>query len=356
MIKNSKHIEIVRSTTKGLSSMSQVSCDAIFDVLSKHFTEVCVTVINNVADLNELVTSQPDLVFLGMEFIPGDPLRGLADPNKIWLSDVFDDHGIAYTGSSRAAYELGRFKPLAKQHVLDTNLNTSTFCVVEQNKPLNKDDVSMNFPLFVKPTNRGGGLGIDSNSVVHNFEQLLSKVHSINNALGTDALIEEYLPGREFSVAILKKEFSEGYLVMPIELVAPPDRSGSRLLSGQIKSANAEQALAVSDPILASKITTLALGAFNALGARDYGRIDIRLDAVGTPHFLEANLIPSLISGYGSFPKACVLNMGLEYEAMIMQIVNLGLARSIDDADETILEPVTTKDIFGVQEVAVRQA
>lgn len=335
--------------------MSQVSCDAIFDALSEYFTEVGVTEINSVADLNGLLASQPDLVFLGMEFIPSDPLLGLADPDKIWLSDVFDDRGIAYTGSSRAAHELGRYKPLAKQRVLDANLKTSTFCVVEQSQLLRGRDIKLNFPLFVKPTNRGGGVGIDSNSVVHNFEQLLSKVRSINTVLGADALIEEYLPGREFSVAILKEEFSEEYLVMPIELVAPLDKSGSRLLSGQIKSANAEQALAVSDPIMKSKIIMLALNVFSALGARDYGRIDIRLDAAGTPHFLEANLIPSLISGYGSFPKACVLNFGLEYEPMIMQIANLGLARNIDET-RAILRPVKTKDIFSSKEVAFGQA
>ncbi len=345
MLKRDKHIEIARSTTTELSSMSQVSCNAIYDVLSKHFTDVGVTIINNLADLNELVTSQPDLVFLGMEFIPSIPLLGLADPNKIWLTDLLDDHGIAYTGSCRTAHQLGRHKPLAKQRVLDTNLDTPTFCVIERNQPLNWDDIPLNFPLFVKPTNRGGGLGIDSNSVVHNFKQLLSKVRSLNTALGSDVLIEEYLPGREFSVAILKKELSEEHLVMPIELIAPPDKYGSRLLSGQIKSANSELVLAVADSDMKSKISKFAVNVFNALDARDYGRIDIRLDAAGTPHFLEANLIPSLISGYGSFPKACVLNSGLEYEPMIMQITDLGMARNKVETEVT-LEPVKNKTDF----------
>jgi D-alanine-D-alanine ligase len=193
--------------------------------------------------------------------------------------------------------------------------------------------------LFVKPTNRGGGVGIDSDSVVHSFEELSSKVRSITTGLRTDALIEEYLPGREFSVAILKDGYSSGFSAMPIELVAPPDKNGSRLLSGEIKASNAEQALEVTDGVVRSKVTELALDVFYALGARDYGRIDIRLDASGRPHFLEANLIPSLISGYGSFPKACVLNIGLEYEPMIMRIANLGLARSAKSIED-VLEPI----------------
>ncbi len=305
--------------------MSEFSGNAVFNVLSKYFTDVCITIINNVDDLERLVDRKPDLVFLGMKFIPTNLQLGTADPNKIWLSDFLDDHNFAYTGSSRIAHELELNKPLSKLHVLQANLKTSAYCVIKQNQSFNRSNITMDYPLFIKPVNRGGGLGIDSNSVAYSFNQLQSKVYSISTSLSSDALIEEYLPGREFSVALLKKEASKEYLVMPIELVAPPDKYGNRLLSGQIKSSNNEQALIVSDESIKSKIVSLAFDVFNVLKARDYGRIDIRLDATGTPHFLEANLIPSLIRGYGSFPKACTMNIGLEYEPMILRIANLGL-------------------------------
>jgi D-alanine-D-alanine ligase len=347
MSKINKHIEIVHSTTKGLSSMSKVSCDSIFTTLSKHFARVGITIVNNLSDLEGLLADSPDLVFLGMEFIPSDSGLGLADPNKIWLSDFLDGNNIAYTGSSQVAHELERNKPLAKQNVLDADLRTSAFCVIEQNQTLDSNDVPLNYPLFIKPTSRGGGQGIDSDSVVHNFEQLSLKVQAITTRLRSDVLVEEYLPGREFSVAILKDEDSAGYLAMPLELVAPPDKNGARLLSGQIKSSNTEVVLVVTDEVIKSKVTALALKVFHALGARDYGRIDIRLDAAGSPHFLEANLIPSLICGYGSFPKACVLNIGMEYEAMIMRIAKLGLAHKINDIEDDLesiemIDPVYT--------------
>jgi D-alanine-D-alanine ligase len=341
MIKSNKHIEIVRPSIKGLGSMSKVSSDAAHTTLAKYYTDVGVTIVNNVADLETLATIHPDLVFLGMESAPSNPLLGLADPNMIWLSDFLDSQEIAYTGSGHAAHELGRNKPLAKQRVLNAGLRTAAFCVIEQSHLLKEGDIPLEFPLFIKPTNRGGGLGIDSDSVVYDFEQVRAKIHSLATQLGSDALIEEYLPGREFSVAILKEEHSTAFSVMPIELIAPPDKNGARLLSGRIKSSNAERAVEVIDEVVKSKVTALALDVFHALGARDYGRIDIRLDAAGTPHFLEANLIPSLISGYGSFPKACVLNIGLEYEPMIMRIADLGLARCVDYSEDT-LEPVTT--------------
>lgn len=330
----------MRSSTKGLSSMSQVSCDAVLAVLAKHFTTVRISTINDLSDLEVLVARGPDLVFLGMEFIPANPAMGMTDPDKIWLSDFLDAHEIAYTGSRQSAHELERNKPLAKQYILDAKLKTSAFCVIKQDKLFTKHDISLVFPLFVKPTNRGGGLGIDSESVVHNFDQLRLKVDAIATKFQTDTLVEEYLPGREFSVAILKDEDSTEFLVMPIELIAPPDSHGARLLSGKVKSTNSEKALQVMDEVIKSKVTKLALSAFNALGARDYGRIDIRLDAAGVPHFLEANLIPSLISGYGSFPKACIVNVGLEYEPMILRLARLGLARNINECED-VLGPVT---------------
>ncbi len=331
MVKSNKRIEIVRSNVNGLSSMSRVSCKSAQAVLSKHFASVDMTNVNNLADLEALVARKPDLVFLGMEFIPTDPALGLADPDQIWLSEVLDYHGIAYTGSTQAAHKLGRNKPLAKQCVLDAGLSTSAFCVIEQHKLLSRKDITVDFPLFIKPVSRGGGLGINSKSVAHNYEQASIKVHSIATWLKSDALIEQYLPGREFSIAILKDEYSAEYLAMCLELIAPPDENGVRLLSGSVKSANTEQALAVTDATVKHKVEELALAVFHALGARDYGRVDIRLDSAGTPHFLEANLIPSLISGYGSFPKACVLNIGLHYEDMILRIAQLGLARTVSD-------------------------
>ncbi len=330
-MKSKQHIEIVRTTIRGLSSLSLESCDAIFIALARHYSNVGITIVNKLSELEALVESQPDLVFLGMEYI--------TDPKIVWLSEYLDDHRIAYTGSSREAHQLGRDKTLAKQCVLDAGLKTAAFCVVKQNQHWSMADVPLNFPMFVKPTNRGGGTGIDGNSVVHNFEQLSSKIESIATRYQAEALIEEYLPGREFSVAIMQAEHPLDFMVLPIELIAPIDTNGNRLLSRKIKSENVEKAVAVTDPVIKSKVSGLALAAFLALGARDYGRIDVRLDDKDRAHFLEANLIPSLISGYGSFPKACLINFGLEYEAMIIMIAKLGLARKTNDAP--VLGPAT---------------
>jgi D-alanine-D-alanine ligase len=340
MTKINKRIEIVRSSCGGLSSMSRASCGAIYDVLDNHFGDVRITVVNNLSDLEALVERRPDLVFLGMKFIPQAVTTGVAEDGKIWLSEYLSEHGVACTGSPQMAYELERDKPLAKQCILDAGLSTSPYCVIKRDELFDARDLHLSFPLFIKPTDRGGGSGVDSGSVVHTIEQLNSKIRSIASELQADSLVEEYLPGREFSVAVLKEEHTTGFIVMPIELVAPPDKAGIRMLSGEVKVSNTEQALAVTDEVMRTKVVRLALDVFCALGARDYGRIDIRLDAFGTPNFLEANLIPSLISGYGSFPKACVLNIGLEFESMIMRITRLGLVRATYAAED-IVEPIS---------------
>ncbi len=345
MTKIDNHIEIVRSTSKALSSMSRESVDAIFSTLTKYYTKVGITTVNNIVDLNRLVESKPDLVFLGVEFVPTNPALGINDPDKIWISDYLDEYNIAYTGSNQTAHVLQRNKHLAKQRVLDFGLSTSAYYVAEKDKLVDAEMIPLTYPIFVKPTNRGGGLGIDTKSIVNSHKQLIDKVEYISSELQSDSLIENYLSGREFSVAILKNQGSESYMAMPLELIAPEDESGYRLLSGKVKSADAEQVIEVSDLILRERICNLALNVFHALGARDYGRIDIRLDENGTPNFLESNLIPSLIANYGSFPKACIMNIDLGYEPMIVHIANLGLARQTKILD-IIEDNLLTEEIF----------
>jgi len=304
-----------------------VSSDAIVELLSNYYDKVDVTEVNTPTDLEKIIIAQPDLVFLGMKFVPLDARLGINDPNKIWLTDYLDQHEISYTGSSQTAHELELNKHFAKQRVRDHGINTSNFYVRQQLQSFVPKN-PLNFPLFIKPTNRGGGLGIDSDSVVNNYQQLEAKVLSISMKHGSDSLVEEYLSGREFSVAILKDKSPAGYYIMPLELVAPLDDRGARILSGEVKSSDSEFYLAVDNPIIKKNVSELAMKVFQALGARDYGRIDIRLDSAGVPQFLEANLLPSLLDGYGNFPKACLLNINLTYADMILEITQLGFNHS----------------------------
>lgn len=349
MLKTNKHIEIVRSSNKALSSLSEESCIAIMRVLAKNYSKVGVSIVDKLSDLDSLIKNSPDLVFLGMKYVPNDITKPISDDNITWLSDYFDVHDIAYTGSGSLAHKRELNKPLAKQLAHDANLNTPAYKLLKYSKPVSEAELTLKYPVFIKPSNSGGGVGIDCNSVVQNFDELIEQVKSLNGHIKSDLLVEEYLSGREFSVAIIKDEYSPNYQVLPIELIAPADQFGKRILSRSVKSSNAEQALKVSDSHINYEVAKLALAVFNVLGGQDYGRIDIRLDANEIPHFLEANLLPSLISGYGSFPKACALIIGLDYESMIIRIVNLGLKRSLsyesNELDATATNLLTPVDV-----------
>lgn len=327
MSKINLHIEIVSSNILELSSMSKKSRDAIKSTLSQHYERVEITLIDNVAELDTLVSRQPDLVFLGMKFLPGDSALSFDDQNKIWLNEYLTARGITCTGSDSFAHKLELNKQLAKAKVLDAGLATSSYQVIKVDQPLIESDLKAAYPLFVKPIDKGGGAGIDSNSIVYDFKQLKHKVGIIAKEFGSSSLVESYLPGREFSVAIMKSEQTVGHFVMPIEIVAPEDSEGKRILSQKVKSADAEQVEGVIEPGIKTAVCELAINVFQALNARDYGRVDIRLDQNGQPQFLEANLIPSLIDEYGSFPKAWVINKKLNYDDMILSITRLGLRR-----------------------------
>lgn len=309
--------------------MSHKSRTAALKELSRHYRDVRITIVNELTDLEALVARRPDLVFLGAHMIK--PSSG-SGGESIWLSEYFDEHDIAYTGSDKQARFYERNKPLAKARIASAGLATSNSFVVDRHTTGQSIEHDLTYPLFVKPTNSGGGTGIDKDSYIENHGQLMTKVKSIAINHHANSLVEEYLPGREFSVAIIIDELSQNYIGMPIELIAKADSKGISMLSEQVKKYDTEVRVKVADKDLATNITAIALNIFKALGARDYGRIDIRLDQTGQPNFLEANLIPSLIEGYGSFPRACLLNNDMSYSQVIQLIVRLGLKRSISSS------------------------
>lgn len=330
MLKIPKHIEIVSSRNTHLSSMSEKSRQAIHNVLKRYYTHVGITLVDTQEGLQQLTESAPDVVFLGMKYVPTRDNKG-----TIWVTKYLDDYGIAYTGSNHNAHRLELHKHLAKQEVLNADLLTSPFCVIPKNSTQAIIAEHMHYPLFVKPNNLGGGAGIDADSIVHNSQELFNKTASISKIHHTDSLIEQYLPGREFSVALMRDGHTNELMTMPIELCADPGLDGEQVISSATKSANTEVVMPLREDAVKDAVCELARDAFNALGGRDYGRIDIRADKHGKPHFLEANLLPSLIEGYGSFPKACAINEGIGYESMVLSITQLGLDRT-GQADDPI--------------------
>lgn len=338
-MKLNKHIEIVRASKGGHSAIGQKSCDTIRAVLEQHYERVGVTIVNEADDLEILAAKQPDLVFLGVRKVPSS--LGGEPATTVWTGAYLEEKGLSYTGSPANALVLDISKPLAKEVVKAAGLSTADYFSVSPGQYKSMLALPLNFPLFVKPPDAGGSKGIGADSVVRDFADFEHKVQAIHEQFNTNALAETYLTGREFSVAVLADPYSDELTAMPIELVTGPNINGDRILGKDIKAADTERVIALQDPAIRQAVVTLALDVFQALGARDFGRIDIRLDEHGVPHFLEANLIPGLSahdSTGGYFTRACRINEGMDYESMLLRIVELALAR--DPAGKrSLLEP-----------------
>ena len=137
-------------------------------------------------------------------------------------------------------------------------------------------------------------------------------------------MVETYLSGKEYSVGIFEDSIDGTLRAMPIEIIVKENKDGHRILDYNVKKNDEEKVIPVTDIKIFKKLSKLAKDSFKALGGKSLGRIDIRMDHRGIPHFMEANLMPGLRKGY--FYRSCVLNLDMSYEDMIFSIANTGLS------------------------------
>ena len=117
---------------------------------------------------------------------------------------------------------------------------TADYVVIKSNSLSTHNARKMAYPVFVKPVIGGDSIGIDDLSIVFNQEQLGAKIKEIFDILNCDVLVESYLMGREFSVGILEDEKSGVLTAMPIEIIAPKNKNGHRVLDFDIKRLDQE--------------------------------------------------------------------------------------------------------------------
>ena len=331
-MKKNIHIEIARTDNPAFSSMNRTSCASIVNVLKKHYAQVGVTMVDTITDLELLVQKDPDIVFLGMKRLP------VADDiDDIWLSEYLGQHGIEHIGSPKSAIKLELNKQSAKSVVKIAGLPTPSFFTSLPGQHTDVASLPLKFPLFIKPVHAGGGEGIAADSVVRNYAEFKQKITSIFSEFRSASLVEQYLTGREFSVAILGNA-GDGQLSMPIEIITGANAAGDKFLGYAVKNdPTLEIVVAVTNANTRYVVTTLAKNIFEALGAHDIGRIDIRMDANGEGNFLEANLVPGLSTDNSYFFDAYRLNQGGNYEDMILRIVEVALGNPIIP----VLKPAT---------------
>ena len=288
----------------------------ILKIISRRYLHVLITVINSEKDLEDMALRKPDLVFSGVKYFN-------FNSKIIWLNDYLDLFGIPYIASNRAALDNESNKILAKKIIKKNQIKTADFFIAEPGEYLNKLSIPIDFPLFVKPVSGGDSIGINSKSIVHDFAAFEKKVLDIKLKQNTSALVETYLSGKEYSVGIFEDSDNHNLKAMPIEISVKANSEGYQILDFNVKKNDTEIVLPVKDSKIFNDLSKLAKDAFTALGGKSLGRIDIKMDHLGVPHFIEANLMPGLQQGY--FYRSCVLNLNMNYDDMILSITNTGL-------------------------------
>ncbi|HBF39882.1 MAG TPA: D-alanine--D-alanine ligase [Firmicutes bacterium] len=231
---------------------------------------------------------------------------------------LLDAYQIPYTFSDPLVLALALNKELTKRVIRDLKIATPDFAVIEDEKDI--DQISMEFPLFLKPIAEGTGKGISKNSTVSNREELLTTAKKILLQFQQPVLVETYLPGREFTVGILGTGDAARVIgVMEITLKTTAEPGSYSYLNKK----HYRELVEYSFPNdLESRLSAeLALKAWKGLGCRDGGRIDVRSDRYGKPHFIEVNPLAGLHPDDSDLPIICK-KAGLTYQELIKIIVD----------------------------------
>ncbi len=297
------------------------ACENVMQSLIKSDHNVLVTVCKNEADLAAIITRKPDLVIAAVKYIPLD------GDKQLWLSEYFENHNIPYTGSTKEVLLFDSNKVAAKKQVASKNVNTADFFVTTPFEFTNEKDLPLPFPLFIKPTDAANGNGVDTDSLVYDFSHFQKKVGKLYNEYAEPVLVEEYLGGREFTVAVI--EANGNLIVAPVEII-PPEEDGVRILGAKVKNDNTEVLEKITDSKILSQVTDIAEKSFYALGVRGFGRIDIKMDNHGQCHFIEANLVPGMKKDSSYFPRSCKMNAGLDYDEVVRLIMHGVMKRAME--------------------------
>jgi D-alanine-D-alanine ligase len=238
---------------------------------------------------------------------------------------LLDAWRIPYTFSDPLTLAVCMDKALTKRIWLAHDLPTAPFAVAEGE--VADADAAVEawitqahvFPLFVKPVREGSSKGVAAESVVHTPAELRARVRHLRRTYEQPVLIEPFLPGREFTVGVLGHGPTAAVLGV-IEIAASRDRRVNGYDMKHPSFERHERFLPVDEPNLRTALADLGRRAYQVLGCRDAGRVDIRLNEAGVPHLLEINPIPGLHPANSALTQMAVW-AGFSYGALIEKIL-----------------------------------
>jgi D-alanine-D-alanine ligase len=236
---------------------------------------------------------------------------------------------LAYTGCNPRGLLLARDKSLSKKLLAYHRIAVPEFDVFRMGRPIRRAK-RLSFPLIVKSLTQEASIGISQASVVESDEKLKERVTFVHESIGTAAIVEQYIDGRELYVGILGNQALQALPVWELFFMnMPPD--AKRIATDRVKWSvkyqkkyGIESGPARDLAIEASeRIQHVCKRAYRALALSGYARIDLRLDDAGNVWVLEANPNPQIAKGEDFAASAD--RAGISYESLLQRIVNLGL-------------------------------
>ena len=225
-------------------------------------------------------------------------------------------------------------KARAKELFIQNGVRTAEFVIINS---IEDDLPELSFPCIVKPAWEGSSKGIHNSAVVNNEKELGENVRTVLNEQQQPALVETFLPGREFTAGILGNG-SEAHVLPIIEIdhsVLPEEFAP--ILSYEAKwvidsPSNPLKILLCPADVsesLRNEIERISLEAYHTVRCRDWCRIDIRLDAQGNPNILELNPLPGLLPDPedNSCLPAAARAEGMSFEDLVNKVLDIALQR-----------------------------
>jgi D-alanine-D-alanine ligase len=276
-----------------------------------------------------LKAMQPDVIFNMVESLGDNAIH------EMHVAGVYELLGISYTGSGPWTLGTCLNKARTKEIMLFNGIPTAKFLLVDDAATLNEKTFGLSFPIIVKPSAEDASVGIDNNSIVRSFPDLVERTAFIIKKFQEAALVEEYIEGRELNVAVIGNDPPTVLPISEIDFSGLPDNypkivtydakwmDGTKEFEGTTGICPAPLPADVE-----AEVKDVALRAYKLMGCRDYARVDIRLSKQLKPYVLEVNPNPDLSSDAGYFRS--VRASGLTYADAIAKIVGFAAERIVE--------------------------
>jgi D-alanine-D-alanine ligase len=251
-----------------------------------------------------------------MVFNIAEGLYGMA--REAQVPALLDAYNIPYVYSEPDILVICHNKALAKQIVAAAGVPTAQYAVIKEADDI--DTISMNYPLFAKPIAEGTGKGISPRSLVKNKAELIETCLHLLGEFNQPVLVETYLPGREFTVGITGSG-ENAKLVGVLEVLLKLEAESVGHTYNNKENCESLVDYALMDDAVAKKAGEVALAAWRAIGCRDGGRVDMRCDAAGLPHFLEVNPLAGLHPTHSDL-TILATQAKVSYKELIKRIMN----------------------------------